>query len=292
MELTSIEYITRKRLPWAETVLIPLGDIQHQTNRDAVDWRRLERVVAWGVEHNALWLGMGDFVDNESPSNRQALKTAGIYDSVVDALDYRSEELEDDIKKLLAPTVGRWVGTLGGHHYHVYQDGTTTDTRMAQYLKCPYLGDSAYVNLAFDMPKNQKQAPITFNILARHGSGSGRTAGAPVNNIERQITGFDADLYVQGHTHQAGAVPRDRIYPYFGPKIGSLVHKTMYLVSTGSFLKSYIDGHKRDGRAQGMYPEKAGMNPAHLGVAKIWFRPRYETIMGRGEATIDLSVEV
>lgn len=290
MELVSIEHITRKPLPFEETVLIPLGDIQHQPNRAAVDWKRLNRVVEWGVKHNALWIGMGDFIDTESPSNRKALRNSGVYDSVVDALDDNATKLEDDLKELLAPTKGRWLGVLEGHHYHQHQDGTTSDTRFAQFLGCPFLGTSAYVNLAF---KPAKKAPITYDIWAHHGRGGGALAGSPANTIEKKILGYDADLYLMGHTHQASAVPRDRVYPVFGPKQGHLSHRTLYLVNTGAFLKSVLEGHQRDGRAGGMYPESAMMNPAHLGVAKVWFRPRYESgPWGSGEPVMDMSVEV
>lgn len=289
MELVSIEGIYKKSLPFEETVLIPLGDIQHQVNREAVDWKRLERTIKWGVEHNALWIGMGDFIDNESGSGRRKIREADFYDSIRDALDAKAEELEDELRDLLAPTVGRWLGVLEGHHYHEYQDGSTTDTRFAQFLKAPFLGTTAYVNLSFK-PKG-KDGPVSYNILAEHGRGGGRLAGAPLSNIEKRIVGFDADLYLAGHTHQAGAVPRDRVYPYFTPTQGHLVHKTIYLVSTGAFLKSYIEGHRRNGRAAGLYPETAGMNPAHLGVAKIWFRPRYENRGSGGRPVMDLSVE-
>src|SRR3990167_1464911 len=123
MELSAVEYLTRRPLPWEDTVLMPLGDIQLQEDRGAVDVKRLKETVQWGVDHNAWWIGMGDYIDMESPSNRRALQNSGVYDAVLDALDAKAEELEDELKDILKPTVGRWVGLLEGHHFHPHQDG-------------------------------------------------------------------------------------------------------------------------------------------------------------------------
>ena len=67
MELSSVEHLTNKPLDWKETLIIPIGDIQLQQNRDVVDLDRLREVIEYGVKHNAWFVGMGDFVDMESP---------------------------------------------------------------------------------------------------------------------------------------------------------------------------------------------------------------------------------
>lgn len=292
MEMTSIEHLTRKALPWEETLLIPLGDIQLQHDRNAVDLKRLKETVQYGVDHNAWWIGMADFIDLESPSNRRALQNSGVYDSVVDALDSAAEELEEEVKEILKPTIGHWLGVLEGHHYHVHQDGTTTDMRFAQYLKCPFLGTSAYVNISFKPPGVGRANP-EFNIWAHHGRGGGALAGSPSNTLEKKILGFDADLYLMGHTHTTGAIPRDRIYPVFGNKRGTLQHKRLYLVNCGAYLKGYEEGAKRNGRANGGYAEKGMMNPLTLGSPRIWFRPTWRTDLSKsGYPVVDVSVEV
>jgi hypothetical protein len=293
MELTAVEYLTRKPLPWEDAVVIPLGDIQLQTDRNAVDMRRLKETLQWGIDHDAYWIGMGDMIDMESPSNRRALAMSGVYDSVIDALDAKAEELEEEIKELFKPTIGRWLGMLEGHHFHQHQTGGTTDTRLAEYVKCPFLGTSAYVNLTFKSPTKNGINP-SFNIWAHHGRGGGGLAGTPLNNIEKRILGFDADIYLLGHTHTVGAVPRDRVYPYWGKTMGTLHHKKVYLVSTGAYLKGYEERRQRNGRAQGGYAEQGLMNPLALGSARIHFRPTWKRVgtHSGGDPVVEVSVEV
>lgn len=282
--------VTKKALPYEDTLVMPLGDIQIQQDEKAVDWSLLKRTVEWGVEHNAYWIGMGDYIDMESPSNRRALQNSGVYDSVMDALDAKAEELEERLQELLKPTVGRWLGLLEGHHYHPHQDGTTTDTRLAQYLRAPFLGTSAYVNTTFNLPGKEGRKSVVF--WGHHGRGGGSLIGAPLSKLEHVIKGFDADVYLMGHTHKVGAAPVHRVYPYFYGGKGTLHHKKMYLVSTGSFLKGYVEGHKKNGRAGGLYPEDSMMNPLALGSARIWIRPTYKTIDGHGRPDMTVSVEV
>ena len=292
MELSDIESVTKKPLPFQEHVIMPLGDIQIQQDRNAVDWSLLKNTVQWGVDHNAYWIGMGDYIDMESPSNRRALMNSGVYDSVMDALDAKAEELEEELKEILKPTVGRWLGLLEGHHYHPHQDGTTTDTRLAQYLKAPFLGTCAYVNLSIELPNKKGKRDIV--IWCHHGRGGGSLIGSPLNKLEHVVKGFDADIYLMGHTHKVGAAPVNRVYPYFYAGKGTLHHKKLYLVSTGSFLKGYVEGHKKNGRAGGLYPEDSMMNPLALGSARIYLRPEYKNnkFTNGGAPRIDVSVEV
>lgn len=277
-------------MPWKEQLVIPIGDIQAQPNHDMVDWKRLKRTIDFGVAHDALFIGMGDYADLESPSNRAMLDSTGFYDSVVDALDLKAEEIEAEVQELFAPTRGRWLGVLEGHHYHRYQDGTTTDTRMAQFLGCHFLGTSAYVNLAFQSPAKHGIVPI--NIWAHHGRAGGKLLSTPINQLEHVIKGFDADIYLLGHHHKSAVARHSRIYPVFGPKVGTLDHRDSYLVACGAFLKGYLEGHKKNGRASGAYAEAGMMNPLSLGGVKIWLRPHYENVRGSGAPRVDISVEV
>ena len=107
MEFANVEQLTKKPLPFKETLIIPLGDIQLQHNRDTVDMDRLKKLVDFGVENDAYYIGMGDFIDMESPSNRMFLRGSTLYDSALDALDAAAEELEDELKEVLKPTIGR-----------------------------------------------------------------------------------------------------------------------------------------------------------------------------------------
>ena len=294
MELSSVEHLTNKPLPWKETLIIPTGDIQLQQQRDVVDLDRLKEVVAYGVKNNAWYIGMGDFIDMESPSNRKKLRESGFYDSVVDAIDAKAEELEEEIQKILKPTIGRWLCLLEGHHYHVHQDGTTTDQRMASFLKAPFLGTCAYINLTFK-PNNKSHARPKVLIWAHHGRSGGKLLSSPLNQLEHVVRGFDADIYLIGHHHKAVAGKLARMYAQFNTTVGYLKNKEMIIACTGSFLKGFVEGVKRDGRPGGLYPEAAMMNPLALGVVKLRIRPTYKKLLGQergGVSTIEMNVEI
>ena len=294
MELSSVEHLTSKPLPWKEVLIIPIGDIQLQQQRDVVDLERLKEVIAYGVKNDAWYIGMGDFIDMESPSNRKKLRESGFYDSVVDAIDAKAEELEEELQKILKPTVGKWLGLLEGHHYHVHQDGTTTDQRMANFLKAPFLGTCAYINLTFK-PNNKSHARPKCLIWAHHGRSGGKLLSSPLNQLEHVVRGFDGDIYLIGHHHKSVAGKLARMYAQFNTTVGYLKNKEMIIACTGSFLKGFMEGAKRDGRPGGLYPEAAMMNPLALGVIKLGIRPTYRKLLGQergGVPTIEMNVEV
>jgi hypothetical protein len=294
MELSSVEHLTSKPLPWKEVLVIPIGDIQLQQQRDVVDLERLKEVIAYGVKNDAWYIGMGDFIDMESPSNRKKLRESGFYDSVVDAIDAKAEELEEELQKILKPTVGKWLGLLEGHHYHVHQDGTTTDQRMANFLKAPFLGTCAYINLTFK-PNNKSHARPKVLIWAHHGRSGGKLLSSPLNQLEHVVRGFDADIYLIGHHHKAVAGKLARMYAQFNTTVGYLKNKEMIIACTGSFLKGFVDGVKKDGRPHGLYPEAAMMNPLALGVVKLRIKPTYKKLLGQergGVSTIEMNVEI
>ena len=294
MELSSVEHLTNKPLPWKEVLIIPIGDIQLQQQRDVVDLERLKEVIAYGVKNDAWYIGMGDFIDMESPSNRKKLRESGFYDSVVDAIDAKAEELEEEIQKILKPTVGRWLGLLEGHHYHIHQDGTTSDQRFASFLKAPFLGTCAYINLTFK-PNNKSHGRPKVLIWAHHGRSGGKLLSSPLNQLEHVVRGFDADIYLIGHHHKAVAGKLARMYAQFNTTVGYLKNKEMIIACTGSFLKGFVEGVKRDGRPGGLYPEAAMMNPLALGVVKLRIRPTYKKLLGQergGVSTIEMNVEI
>lgn len=259
-----------------------------QHDRDAIDLNGLKETVRFGVENNALWLGMADFIDLESPSNRKAIQNSGVYDSVINALDASAEDMEEEVLDILRPTIGRWLGFLEGHHFHVHQSGETSDQRFARELGGPFLGHSAYVNLTFQSPRSHDLNPV-INIWAHHGQGGGALAGSASNRLEKAILGFDADLFLMGHTHTRGAIPRDRVYPVWGPVKGQLKHKTIYVVNCGSYLKGYQEESKRNGRPNGGYPEQGMMNPLALGSPHIWLKPGFDK---GGQPVVTTRVEV
>lgn len=292
MEAVSVALDTQPSIVYPgkqETILIPLGDIQLgpalRGQSRATHLKRLRAVVQWGVDHNAYWQGMGDFSDVASPSNREALRAARLYDTVRDTLEEGALDTLEELQDILKPTVGRWTGLVEGHHTWVFEDGTTTDTRMATFLDCRFLGSSALITGRLPAEGQHKQ-PIV-KLSAWHGEGGGGTLGAPLNKLERMVGDREADIYMMGHYHKAMATKKPRLGTVGGERGGDprIVHRDLLLVVTGSFMRSYQQGSKRDGRPGGGYAEKAGMSPAALGVVACFIRPRTDR---NGYVEVDL----
>jgi hypothetical protein len=264
-----------------EVVLMPVGDIQYGPHSDN---DRLARHVEWGVKKGAYFIGMGDMVDPMSPSERRLWKSMmeNLHDSTTIALMEMLEKKEKELEEILAPTRGRWVGLLRGHHYMPYEDGTTSDSRLAKFLGCPELGHQALVTL--DLGKGARCI-----ISAHHGAGSSGLAGGPLSRIQKQTMGIYADIYLVGHTHTKSAAP----VPFMRYEVDDVgiqdFSVNRYLVSTGSFLKGFIPG-SRDlgGHPCGTYVEKGMMNPVTLGAPVIYIRPR----MRNGRSAPDINVSV
>jgi len=263
-----------KHLPWAETLLLPIGDVQYagggKNDPCAVD--RLKRWIEEGLKHpNVYFLGLGDYIDVASPSNRARITEARLYDSVRDMMEDAAAGLVAGFLDIMKGTEGRWLGLLEGHHYFEFEDGTTTDTRIAQALKAPFLGDSAMIKLLFADGKAIRTSSV---IWCHHGVGGGLLTSAPLNRLEHVLKSFDADIYLIGHHHKKVAAPMDRVYVRWDKRPPKLEHKTAILACTGGWIRSYLQGHQRAGRAQGIYVEQKMLSPTALGGIKLWLRPR------------------
>jgi len=277
MELTS--YQVNKK---GEFILMPVGDIQYTgTRHDTADIDRLKRHVEWGVKHDAWFLGMGDYIDFASPSNRQRIKAAALYDTAEDVIEETAIKMTDELyNKALKGSEGRWLGLLEGHHYTQLRDGTTSDQYLTRKLKSRFLGTCAYIRLVFPGGTTKKSNVL---IWAHHGVGSGRI-GAPLNKLELLPTYWDADIYLMGHQSKKVAAPLDRIYPVFnGNGRPHLNHRTLIIAGTGGFSRAYLQGHCQGNTPRGGYVEKGMLSPVALGGIVVKIRPRYKKV---GDMTI------
>src|SRR6266446_6926522 len=149
MEFVTLN-ISRPQADKTPTVIMPVGDIQWSGKRGATALDLLHRRLDRGLDLNALFLGMGDYIDFLSPSNRQRLASANLYETAEDIIDEKAMELTQEIYDLaLRPTKGRWIGLLAGHHFTQLKAGDTTDQRLCQMLETKFLGDTAFCRLNF-----------------------------------------------------------------------------------------------------------------------------------------------
>jgi len=292
MEAVSVNVETRASLTHPgrdEHLLIPIGDIQLDPELPgrprAAHVGRLKEVVQWGVDHGASFIGMGDYVDPMSPSNRKAIRKADLYDSTRALLEKASLELQEELHDILAPTVGAWVGLGSGHHFFPYGEGDTTDTRLAEYLGCRHTGDLGITHIYMPAHNEGKKRPM-YKVYSWHGQGGGATVAASLNKLQRKVGEFEADVYLMGHYHRAEAVKVPRLDTTGGERGADphVVHRDRILGVTGSFMRAYLQGSRQGGIAAGGYVEVAGLSPAALGSLVIMARPRYDN----NYVTVDL----
>lgn len=289
MEVNDIKVTGAKNidLGWEEVLVMPIGDLQ--LGSDGIDLDRFKKHIAWGMKHNAKFIGMGDYIDLLSPSNRAKWKSAAMYDSVQTAMQERASKLTDDFLQLVKGTEGNWLGLHHGHHYFEFDDGTTSDTRIAKALHTSYLGTCAFTRLRFKAKTNHRS--VTCTLWSHHGNGNGVMPHSALNKLYHIMHSFEADIYLIGHQTKKPVVKMPRIYmgenlPY------RLVNKNKVLAGTGGFTKGYEQGSKHYSGAyvEGSYVEKAMMAPVSLGGIVLKIRPVYAT--GDQPDRVDINVEV
>lgn len=295
MELISYTPATVRalQLPYREIRILPIGDIQLPLGTDT---DRLRRYIKWGMANGCYFVGMGDYVDVASPSNRALIGSVrqGLYDSVRRMMDEKVGDYVQDLWDILKPSAGRWFGLLTGHHTWAFEDGTTTETRLAQKLKCPLLGHCAVLALRLggkDRDEMHRKSPTAF-VWLHHGAGGGVTVGASLNKVASNVVPyFFANVYLMAHHHKKAATAVPWIQWEFGPK-GKLrsTATTRYIVATGSFLKAYETGSRGANLLpEGGYVEQRMLAPASLGAPVISLRPVHAH---SGYSRIDVGVQL
>ena len=293
MELTVFEPETAPSflLPsLQEVVIVPLGDIQ--AGAAGCDLPRLKRHIAWALEtfgDNLYFLGMGDYLDVASPSNRKAIYRlkGDAYDSVNAMMDRAMDAEIDKLKKILAPTRGRWLGLIRGHHEYHFPT-TTSDAKLAEYLGCPLLGHCALIHLILRDETGRRKA--VAKLWIHHGVGAGVTLEAGIRKIRGSVVPYwFANAYLVGHYHQKSTTPVPWIDTVVVNDKPEWVSQSRYIISTGSFLKGYQE-HSIDGMGlpTGDYVEKAMLPPNVLGGPVVFIRPK----VVHNRAIIDINVSV
>lgn len=264
-----IEALSSKSLPWKPITLVPFGDLQ--LGSPGTDIKRIKNIVQWGCDNDVYWLGTGDYTDFLSPSNRRYLKNAGLYDTATELIEEWHKQHMDELKSILKPTIGNWIGLHEGHHYLEYGDGTTSDTDLCRYLEAPFLGTAAVSRLTF---RDEAKHTAECLIWSHHGEGA---TTDPVGKLMKVAPGFpQVDIFISGHNTQIDARPKDTIWFYGREGDLKMREKTQMFVSAGGFMKGYQQGSRVAGRAQGSYVEKAMMRPTAIGAPVIRITPEWE----------------
>jgi hypothetical protein len=269
-----------------QIVVVPLGDIQWAGQDSSTAMTPLKKAVNDAMEMGAWFIGMGDYGDFLSPSNRQRLYAAGLYDTAGKVIDEAAHNLNRELyQEVLAPTKGRFLGLLQGHHFHVYKTGKTTDMEMCEWLEAPFLGTCAVKRLVVERKATDYSAAITsFQIWAHHGAGGGETVGAMLNKLEKMANHWeDIDCFLVGHANKLGGAPIERMNMQWDTNTGPrLTHRKIALACTGSFSRGYKQGSKVGDIPQGDFVEQKMLRPTAIGSVIARFKWRIEKTATNG----------
>lgn len=237
--------------------LVFFGDIHWGHPMFSMDtWKRF--VSTYKDRDDCVFLGMGDYQDFMSSSERRAMASASaqLHEGSVELINQLMTERMDEFTNQIRWMGDRLIGMVEGNHYYSFLDGETSTMKMARELKTKYLGVTALVRLNLAV----SGCAMNCDIFVHHGRAGGQLAGSPFNTVEKMQFGFDADIYAMGHDHSIGCLPKARMVPKFNAKAGTLdIHeRRTLLIRSGSFLRGYATGKQS-------YIADAGLNPKPLG---------------------------
>ena len=234
--------------------LIPFGDVHREAPLHSHSWwkRFLDYAKS---QKNAIFLGMGDYFDGCSTSERASIARSDLHDSTIANIEDTYKGVTKTLDNELQFMRGRLIGLIGGNHYYEYRDGTTSDMRLCEALGCRFLGVQSLIRVQIDYGKTT----MPFDIMAHHGKGGGKLPGSTFNSINDMHMGAEVDICLMGHDHKRGVAPgisRLRLCETAGRL--SVKQRVPWLGRTGSFLKGFEDG-------QVSYNVDACRNPNALG---------------------------
>lgn len=219
--------------------------------------------LLWAKSKNdAYFLGMGDYFDLASSSERKILKM-GLHESTTSTLDSWYMEKVLEITKELSFMKGRLIGMVEGNHFGEFQNGMTTTQKMCDILQCKYLGVASIIRVTVECCSKRS----ALDVFAYHGKGFGRLVGSGLNNVQQMAEIAEADIYLMGDNHQKSLAYSDKMYLSGGGRgVLHVRNRKQLYARTGSFLSGYKDG-------MASYVTDKLLNPTNLGTVKIEITP-------------------
>lgn len=225
-----------------------------------LEWAR-DRVKKRG---DIYFLGMGDYDDLSSTSEREILRSNKLHDSTIYTLNGLYEENCNRLYREIDFMKGRLIGLIEGNHFSQFDSGITTTQMLCEKMQCKYLGVSSFIRLNLVYSTTYRQ---TLDVWAHHGLSGGRTVGASIGKLENMAKMSDARINLMGHDHRK-QIAFQRKFSLIDSHHGKLTveDQKILLARTGSFLKGYEDGRPS-------YVADACLPPTDLGVVKIEITP-------------------
>ncbi len=233
---------------------------------------------------NALFLGVGDYFDSFSTSERIILSNSSIHESTKKNMENEAESKVLALAKELKFMDGKLIGLLGGNHFIQFPDGTTSDMRLANKLNTDYLGSCSAIRITF-VPNAKRSCKVSVDIFAHHGKGAGQTTVGRMMSVEKMTQICEADIFLAGHNHARGILPLGDKLRIDNNGAGLFIRsRHCWIGRTGGFLRGYVDG-------EASYIVDALMPPTSLGWIDFTLTPKRITENGEDRMTVEIGAK-
>jgi hypothetical protein len=260
--------------------LIPFGDIHRSS--DMCDVVRWQQFLVWAKsKKKAYFLGMGDYDDLASTTERKVLGNRDLHESTKNTIEGIYETHTNRLFNEIKFMKGRLIGLLEGNHYGEFSSGITTTQYLALKLGAKYLGVSSFIRLSFLYQRKR----LIVDVWAHHGKGAARLIGGSLNRVQQMGEAAEADIYCMGHDHKKSVGMTTKLKLTTGNGKMRLIHKKQLYARTGSFLKAYENDKQS-------YIVDGAMNPTDLGVVKIELTPKRKQEKNEDRFSIDIHASI
>ncbi len=278
--------------------VFPLWDIhigKHNCNEGALRKEVAEILKRDNMKnrHVRVLLG-GDTLNAVNPKDVKRFDFSDVADWL---LSGKAEEVKDKLSnmtnqevkravKILEPVKHLIIGALEGNHEKVIRKRVNQDIQLAlcEKLGIPNLSDETLIRMRF---RRKTGASTTIIIVARHGYGGGRSAGAEPMKLKAMLDEWVcADVCLSGHSHTFCVLPPQPVarIPMRGKMPADLIWKHRFALNPGCWLDSHSLG-RGTYESNACYPARAFMT------AKIVIWPFYEQfIEGREYANPKIEI--
>jgi hypothetical protein len=218
------------------------GDV-HRDSPNHADTNWQEDLKYFRGLEDAYFLGMGDYLDSTSTTERECL--GQISKKMHETFKRDTKALQEAKIDMIADEIGfmkgRLIGLLNGNHYFEFDSGINGDQMLAQKLGCKYLGVCALIRIYFTC-RGRHHA---LDIFAHHGLGAARLIGGSINRVAQMFEGVEADVAIMGHDHKRGGMPTTpRLFLQHDPANNQLKvrQRESWAIRSGSYLASFRAG--------------------------------------------------
>jgi hypothetical protein len=261
------------------------GDVHRDTRNCDVDrWKYFLKQAKDSMDENTYFIGLGDYNDFASTSEKKKISHAELHETTRDMLDSMVEKHNRDFASEISFMRGRVLGFIDGNHSWVFENGKTSNEDLAERMDTKDLGWLCHYTLMVRC--NTHRINRAIHMILCHGKAGGKTLGITVNQVGDLKNIFPiADLYVMGHDHQRIAHPSSVLVPIRGLKGYQIKQKRQLLCRSGSFMRAYENNSSS-------YQIFKLYRPSDIGALKVRIQfHRHDT--HNGDATVlDLMAEI